>query len=153
MNSPLGYTAKIFGIIGQFGCLFAFLSANAASLEVQIDGQHGAGTVYAALYAGPNAHWDDTPVSQANSDTGRLLFDNLSPGQYALQLFQDRNNNQQLDLSKRGLPLEPVGLSGNPSLLRGRPSASQCLFTVTEDNQLLQIQLIEPPSRRSRLAQ
>ena len=153
MNSKPNYPVKILGIIGQFSCLFAILSANAANLEVRVDNLHEAGTVYAALYAGPNASWENAPALLASSDTGQLLFENLPAGEYALQLFQDRNNNQRLDLSKRGRPLEPVGLSGNPPLLRGRPLASECLFTITATDNLLRVQLVEPPARRSRRAE
>src|SRR5690554_4430894 len=101
---------KIVRIIGQIGGLFAIFSANAASLEVHIDNRQGPGTIYAALHDGRHAEWSSQPVALASTDTNVLRFDNLVPGQYALQLFQDSNGNQQLDTSRRGMPLEPVGL-------------------------------------------
>ena len=50
----------------------------------------------------------------------RILL--LHEGQYATQLFQDNNGNGQLDHSRRGIPLEPVGFSGNPPLVNGKPA-------------------------------
>lgn len=154
MNPIYRRPVKNFRIIGQFACLLASFSASGANLEVHLDNLQAPGTVYAALHAGPTVSWTSKPVALASSDSSQLLFENLPPGDYALQLFQDTNSNRTLDLSRRGIPLEPVGLSGNPPAGRGRPPASDCLFTLDEQGSLIRIQLVQPSaSRRSALQQ
>ncbi len=150
MSSNRNRPVKIARIIGQIGCLFSIFSANAATLEVHIDNRQGPGTIYAALHAGPAADWKSKPVALGSTDSDLLLFEDLEPGRYALQLFQDSNANQWLDMSKRGMPLEPVGLSGNPKPARGRPPASECLFTLEPDGSRIHIQLMHPPAARQR---
>lgn len=149
MSSNRNYPVKISGIIGQFSYLFAIFSASAASLDVHVDNLQAPGTLYAALYSGAGAGWEDTPVALSSSDSDHLRFDDLQPGQYALQLFQDLNGNQKLDLSRRGIPQEPVGLSGQPEYTRGRPAASECLFTVEANGSSIRIRLLQPPAARA----
>lgn len=152
MNTQLNCLVKSAGIIGQFGWLFAIFSASAASLEVRINGIAAPGTVHAALHAGADADWQGQPLALARSDDGPLLFEDLPPGRYALQLFQDINGNGQLDLSKRGIPREPVGLSGNPPLRQGRPALAECLFEVHPGSNRIDIRLVKPPRHAARAA-
>ena len=68
----------------------------------------------------------------------------MPPGRFALQLYQDSNGNGRLDLSPRGIPLEPVGFSANPTLLKGKPTPKATQFEHGEDDTLLDIRLHPP---------
>lgn len=81
------------------------------------------------------------PLRQISGDGNGLRFDDIPPGRYAIQLFVDSNGNGQLDVSPRGIPLEPVGFSGNPGLLKGRPDAQACSFEHGEIDSQIAIQL------------
>ena len=72
----------------------------------------------------------------------------MPPGRYAVQLYQDSNGNGRLDLSPRGVPQEPVGFSGNPSLVKGKPSPRACLFIHGEADSLVTLRLQHPRKRR-----
>ncbi len=152
MSKNLKIHLKRVGIIGQFGWLFALFSAHAASLEVVVGNARADGTFYAALHAPSPQGWQATAVAQASSAQPRLQFADLPPGRYALQLFQDINGNGQLDQSRRGLPREPVGLSGNPPLQQGRPELDACLFEVHEGSNRIDIRLVQPGRRALRAA-
>lgn len=149
MKTKIKIYIKRLVIIGQFALLFAFFSANAATLEVNVVNLAAGGKLYAALYAPANANWQGTPVALSSSDDALLHFMDLAPGQYALQLFQDTNGNGQLDLSRRGIPREPVGISGNPPLQKGRPNMEECLFTIEHGSNHIEIQLVQPPLRNT----
>ena len=61
-------------------------------------------------------------------------FEGLPPGQYAVRVYQDLNENQLLD--RRGpLPVEPFGFS-TVSMLNGLPSFTQCAFDLTQNKQI-----------------
>ncbi|MDP3365173.1 MAG: DUF2141 domain-containing protein, partial [Pseudomonas sp.] len=68
------------------------------------------------------------------------------------QVFQDSNDNGQLDLSPRGIPLEPVGFSGNPSLFGGKPKPSDSLFEHGTADSVISVRLIPPRKKKERLA-
>lgn len=69
-------------------------------------------------------------------------FENLPPGQYAISLFHDLNQNQILD--KRSIlpiPKEPFGFSNNPPVTFGPPRFTDCLFELNQTNLKLTIRL------------
>ena len=57
----------------------------------------------------------------------------LPLGHYAMRVFQDINNNQELDKLASNIPKEPVGFSQNPSLFRGEPSIEDCQIVLNKD--------------------
>lgn len=102
--------------------------ALAGDIVVRVEGQQAVGTLHLALVFADQPAWENRTLRQIESAQSPLRLRNLPPGRYALQLFQDSNGNDQLDLSPRGIPLEPVGFSANPTLLNGKPKPLQCLF-------------------------
>lgn len=125
------------------------LSATAGQLTISLDGLQDTTTVHAALFSEQASDWNAKPVAIATSSQDTLVFIDIPAGRYALQLFADSNQNGQLDSSPRGIPLEPVGFSNNPSLMQGKPSPKQCIFHHSGGNTPLQIRLISP-SRQQR---
>ena len=57
-----------------------------------------------------------------------------------------------LDLSPRGIPQEPVGFSGNPSLFGGKPKPSDSLFEHGTTDSVISVRLIPPRKKKERLA-
>ncbi len=146
MNEYLKKLLKTAGTLGQFCLLFTACTAVAASLEVQLENRQPEGAVYGALHSAAGG-WRSRPVALASSDNDLLQFADLPPGSYVLQVFQDVNGNNTLDLSRLGIPREPVGLSGNPPQNRGRPAASECLFEISEGENRISIRLGIPGRR------
>ena len=58
----------------------------------------------------------------------QVSFEGLPAGKYAVQVFQDLNNNQKLDRSGQ-MPTEPFGFS-NVTQLMGPPSFAQSAFDL-----------------------
>lgn len=124
------------------------LPAFAGRLIVQLDQRSSEATVHAALLSNQSSDWSAEPVAIASSKGATLIFEGIAAGRYAIQLFSDLNGNGQLDSSPRGMPLEPVGFSNNPPLLRGKPSVTECVFHHSGGDTPLQIRLISNALRQ-----
>lgn len=65
-----------------------------------------------------------------------VVFENVKPGEYAVTLFQDLNENLKLDTNLVGMPKEPYGFSNNVMGNMGPPSFEQAKVKVDEDKKL-----------------
>ncbi|WP_373389341.1 DUF2141 domain-containing protein [Pseudomonas alcaligenes] len=128
--------------------LFVSSPVRAGDIVVRVEGIQASGNLYLALAPADRDDWGDRPLQQLHAGTGELRLPDVPPGRYAVQLYQDSNGNGRLDLSPRGVPQEPVGFSGNPSLLKGKPSPRACLFTHGEADSLVTLRLQAPRKRR-----
>jgi len=60
-----------------------------------------------------------------------------APGEYAVALFGDVNDNDHFDLTLLGLPAEGYGFSNNPHLVLGPPKIGKVVVAAhTGDNQI-----------------
>src|SRR4051812_20404189 len=50
------------------------------------------------------------------NETCTVSFENIPYGEYAVEIYHDENNNEQLDETWYGMPKEGVAVSGNPRL-------------------------------------
>ena len=66
--------------------------------------------------------------SRASDGTCTWHVDDLPPGQYAVAVFQDRNENGQLDKNTFGIPTEPYGFSNQFQGQIRPPSYEQAKF-------------------------
>ncbi|MBC9249025.1 hypothetical protein A9179_01925 [Pseudomonas alcaligenes] len=114
---------------------------HAGDILVRLEGQQDGAALHLALVFADQPDWDGRILRQIESQQAPLRLRNLPPGRYALQLYQDSNGNGRLDLSPRGIPLEPVGFSANPSLLNGKPTPRQCLFEHAEGDTEIVVRL------------
>ena len=110
--------------------------AEAAEIRLQVEALEE-GVLHAQLHVADAADWSE-PLYQARGESGALVFHDIPPGRYAIELFVDLNGNGELDVSPRGIPREPVGFSNNPRLKRGKPSLQDCAFEHgTEHSEVL----------------
>jgi uncharacterized protein (DUF2141 family) len=58
-----------------------------------------------------------------------ITITNLPRGQYAVSVYQDSNDNEQLDKNILGMPKEKYGFSNNSN----RPDYKRCLFGFNND--------------------
>lgn len=65
-----------------------------------------------------------------------VVFENLEPGEYAVTLFQDLNENLKLDTNLIGMPKEPYGFSNNVMGNMGPPTFEQAKIKVGDDKKL-----------------
>lgn len=123
-------------------------SAQAGDILVTVEGIQATGAVHAALVSGEQKRWPEQPLRQQQNDDGQLRLVDLPPGRYAIQLYQDRNGNGQLDQGRRGIPLEPVGFSTNPPLVNGKPSPRDSQFEHSTADTQLHIRLQSPKAKK-----
>jgi uncharacterized protein (DUF2141 family) len=64
-----------------------------------------------------------------------------SPTPHAVAVYQDRNANTKFDKTGIGLPAEPYGVSNNPRMRFGPPSAAESVFPVDANGSTIEISL------------
>lgn len=67
-----------------------------------------------------------------------VVFENVVPGEYAVTCYHDKNNNDKMDFSGNGMPLEDYGASNNVMNF-GPPNYEDAKFTVSNKDVSLEI--------------
>jgi len=67
-----------------------------------------------------------------------IVFDNVSAGEYAITCYHDKNNNDKMDFSPQGMPIEDYGASNNVMTL-GPPQYYNAKFMINDKNVSLEI--------------
>ncbi len=129
------------------------------SLQIDVDNSKELeGVLFLELYKLPetipnNLEWQDlAPIRQVSEplkeNTHSIKINNLENGEYSIQLFIDENANQVLDSSKMGLPLEAIGFSNNPIIIKGKPRPIDTFFSLSKEKTNLDIFLKKKKKRR-----
>ena len=71
------------------------------------------------------------PITEG-AKTVTLRFANLPPGDFAVVLLHDENQNGKMDTGIFGIPREGFGASNNPKVRTGPPRFSDASFVVAE---------------------
>jgi uncharacterized protein (DUF2141 family) len=74
-----------------------------------------------------------TASASANGETVKFDIPGVTPGEGAISLFVDVNDNKQLDRGLMGIPKEPLGFSNNPAVTFGPPSFKDSAITIGAD--------------------
>jgi uncharacterized protein (DUF2141 family) len=77
-----------------------------------------------------------------NQTSVSLVIDDLPEGEYAIALYQDRNEDKRLNRNFLGIPTEPYGVSHNIRPMFAPPSYDDCRFRYFSE-QTLTIFLVE----------
>ncbi len=72
----------------------------------------------------------------ANIGSVELQIANLPPGEYALAVFHDENNNGKLDTNWLGIPKEKVAFSNAKMQTFGPPKYHECAFKMISDHEI-----------------
>ncbi len=133
-----------------FTALFALASAGAAAdggtLTVTItDIREAQGHLLIGVEGSADG-WNGKAKSIAGTrikaETGKVSFQfpNLAPGQYAVQVVHDENDNNELDSNFIGIPSEGYGFSQNPSVMR-RATFEEARFEMPAEGTEVKIRL------------
>jgi uncharacterized protein (DUF2141 family) len=104
------------------------------------------GVLRLGLYDAAGYPKDVNPVKAADvpARAGETVvtLEDVPPGLYAIEAFQDINGNGQMDYDWLGLPLEPFGFSRDIRPRFSKPDFAQVKFTVAPgaQTQLLHLQ-------------
>ena len=120
-------------------------------LRVELTGLAEAeGNLYIAVYDSDDTWLGDETVLEhqvviAEAREGDLVSAELQlpPGEYALSIFYDSNNNGELDTNFIGIPKEPVALSNNARPKFGPPKYKDAVFTLGSEALVQRISMEE----------
>jgi len=123
--------------------LAASVSAQTKTITVKIPKvSSNEGMVKYALYQKDN--FRKVPTKSAESKivngTAEITFKDVTPGEYAIICYHDKNENGKMDFSASGMPIESYGISNNPASY-GPPQYRDAHFTVADKNLNLEIKL------------
>ena len=62
-----------------------------------------------------------------------ITFKNVEPGEYAIMVVHDENNNNSMDFDSNGMPAESYGMSNNPMSF-GPPQFNDAKFEITDED-------------------
>ena len=80
-------------------------------------------------------------VVKPTDDSIQYRFKDVAPGEYAIQVLQDFDEDGNMTNNWLGLPKEPWGMSNNPPIGFGGPKWERAKFTVTDSSEVVKINL------------
>jgi len=122
-------------------------AAPSGELHIEIANlRNGKGTLLICLSASPR-YFPDCGADPAArtlrvpaSHVGGLAFGGVAPGDYALSVMHDENNNARLD-TLMSIPREGFGFSRNPVVRFGAPRYGEVRFAMTRASMSLPIRM------------
>lgn len=93
------------------------------------------GKVGFALYNKANFMKEPVQAKNAKIVNGKteIDFENITPGEYAVICYHDKNDNDKMDFSEYRMPLEDYGVSNN-NMSFGPPNYEDAKFVVADKN-------------------
>lgn len=116
--------------------------AMANSLDIKVEGFKSVeGTTLMSVFTNQQSYdGDQQPVAmfshQQTSTELQITLHGLAPGDYAIKLFHDKNDNGKLDTNLLGIPTESYGFSNSPKVM-GPASFEDAKFTVDGDTSIV----------------
>lgn len=103
------------------------------------------GIIQLALFNNAESFLEDAYLTKSvkvnNTGSATITFKDLPFGTYALSIFNDLNDNEELDTNAIGIPKEPFGFSNNAMGAFGPPSFKKASIRFSENNQSTEIKL------------
>jgi uncharacterized protein (DUF2141 family) len=73
-------------------------------------------------------------VIKSTGNDVTVVFENLQPGDYAISVIHDENENGELDSNALGIPKEGFGFGNNASGSFGPPAFEKAKITIGDDD-------------------
>lgn len=135
MNSPKVFIVTLMLLVAASTPLLG------ATLSVVVKGAKSkTGKIKVALAANEQEYKNPKSIRQAqqlkdvepvDGDT-KVVFEGLPSGRYALLVFHDENDNNDLDTNIVGYPTERYGFSNDARAMFGPPSFGDAAFDIAE---------------------
>ena len=117
--------------------LCGYLNAQTYTLEVNMSGfKNNKGKVKVGLYTSEATFLKATFLSLDASilnEEAKVVFENLEKGEYAVSIYHDENNNNEMDKNLFGIPKEAYASSNNAKGSFGPPKYKDAKFIIKED--------------------
>ena len=119
--------------------------AGKATLTIFVENVQEGGTLRLGLYDRTGYSDNVNPVATADvkavaGETAVVLHE-VPSGVYAVETYQDVNDNDRMDLTWLGLPLEPYGFSRDAHPVLSKPPFSKVKFTLATGEQSITLHL------------
>ncbi len=75
----------------------------------------------------------ESKVIKASANETSVVFEKLKPGEYAVSVIHDLNENKELDTGFMGIPQEPYGFSNDARGKFGPPSYEKSKLVINGD--------------------
>ena len=80
-------------------------------------------------------------VAKVTDEEMKITFADIKPGNYAVSVLHDENQNKDLDTNMLGIPKEGYGFSNNVTGIVGPPSFRKARFHVPAGNSSITIKM------------
>lgn len=112
-----------------------FKSDNGYAMVALVNSQE----TYVARKGGPDAY--KAVRIKIKNGNAKSIFESLPHGEYAIKVFHDENNNQDLDTGFLGIPIEDYGFSNNAKGAFGPPGYDEAKFIINTEKQIIHIHM------------
>lgn len=131
-------TAMVNQVFGQE----AIADATGTEIVVTVPVKSTEGKVIFGLYNQENFMQQPLQglISEIKDGQAQVTFTNVAPGEYAITLFHDKNDDNQMNFDMNGMPLEDYGVSNNVMSM-GPPQWSDAAFVVQNEPVTLEIRM------------
>tara|TARA_R110002072_G_scaffold190651_1_gene347582 strand:+ start:37 stop:492 length:456 start_codon:yes stop_codon:yes gene_type:complete len=151
MKFSAGSSLKTLLAAAALGALVSSNGSAAAELTVTVsDIKSDVGALNITLYNNPDDWLSDKVfattqlrVSEAMSEGRITARFEVEPGDYAVSVHHDDNDNGKMDTNFIGIPKEPLGLSNGAVPKYGPPKYKDAVFSVGEDGASMPIKLLD----------
>ena len=129
-------TKLIISLGGGLWAIFVTQMLSAGTLEITLDNvTSNDGRIMVEVLQGEAEFKGDAPATmsitqRASTGTMRFQANGLPPGEYAVRIMHDKNNNGELDSNLVGMPREPWAMSNNAKGNFGPPKWADVKFPV-----------------------
>jgi uncharacterized protein (DUF2141 family) len=107
------------------------------TLKVEIKGlRNNNGKIMIQLYSGDQKVLDER-ICDISGQEGKVTFNDLKPGKYAVRFYHDENMNRKMETNLVGKPTEGYGFSNNVTERFSMPSFEKWLFDMAENKTVI----------------
>lgn len=128
-------------ILALATAISGFAQSQNLKLEVTMNGfENDQGKVYVGLYKTEESFLKKTYkglISKIVKQNAVVTFENLEPGQYAVSVYHDDNNNGKMDSNFIGIPKEAYGTSNGAKGFMGPPKFNDAKFMLTTHKKII----------------
>ncbi|MBK9254276.1 MAG: DUF2141 domain-containing protein [Saprospiraceae bacterium] len=115
-----------------FLSLVSYAQTNTLTVTVT-NFKNNQGKVLVGVYSGANNFMKKTiysKVGEINTNTSKVIFENIPDGEYTISVYHDENNNDKLDTGWFGIPKEGYGCSNDAKGKMGPPKYEDAKFQL-----------------------
>lgn len=135
-------TLNLFGLMLLLNISFAFAQE---SIRIEVSNiKNTKGNVLVGLFDKDERFLKETFKDQTvkiNGEKVEIIFSNVPPGEYAISVIHDENENGELDSNSIGIPKEGFGFGNDAMGMFGPPAFDKAKVKVDGENQKFLIKM------------